>query len=306
MTAMIRSSPRPDDPHGGAALSDNDYPALYRAADAHSISQQRTFFSLLAAELTLLVLATVFSALNSSSASLAIAQVLVLLVTLVCVITLFWAKPDRHWYSARAVAESVKTVTWRYAMRAEPFDTDDKTAREHFGQRLKAIVEQNHDVTQRFRTDLGGAQITPRMDALRGGDPQERKSAYVEGRVVEQQQWYARKTAINDGLRKRFFWLLLAALFFAIGFAICRVQFTQWFIWPIDVFVALASVLLTWAQSKRFSELAASYALAAHEISIIELQAVNIMDDQELSKFVGDAENAFSREHTQWVARKDD
>jgi len=29
------------------------------------------------------------------------------------------------------------------------------------------------------------------------------------------------------------------------------------------------------------------------------------MTDQELSKFIGDAENAFSREHTQWIVRKD-
>jgi hypothetical protein len=29
------------------------------------------------------------------------------------------------------------------------------------------------------------------------------------------------------------------------------------------------------------------------------------MNEDEFSVFVGDAENAFSREHTQWVARKD-
>ena len=62
---------------------------------------------------------------------------------------------------------------------------------------------------------------------------------------------------------------------------------------------------LGWIQAKRFSELSASYALAAFEISLIKLQSGSIKTDEDLSRFVGDTENAFSREHTQWVARKD-
>lgn len=70
-------------------------------------------------------------------------------------------------------------------------------------------------------------------------------------------------------------------------------------------FIAAAASILTWIQAKRFSELAASYTLAAHEINIIKSQALDEMNEDEFSVFVGDAENAFSREHTQWVARKD-
>ena len=58
-------------------------------------------------------------------------------------------------------------------------------------------------------------------------------------------------------------------------------------------------------QAKRYSELAASYALTAHEISLIREQALNPSTEEEFSKFVSDAENAFSREHTQWSARRD-
>src|SRR5690606_15189811 len=38
-----------------------------------------------------------------------------------------YQKPDRIWYNARAVAESVKTLTWRYMMRAEPFQATEET-----------------------------------------------------------------------------------------------------------------------------------------------------------------------------------
>ncbi|HEL3238443.1 TPA: SLATT domain-containing protein [Stenotrophomonas maltophilia] len=69
--------------------------------------------------------------------------------------------------------------------------------------------------------------------------------------------------------------------------------------------VAIASGALAYLQSKRYSELAASYALTAHEIGVVEEQLAQVKGEREFSLFVGDAENAFSREHTQWEARKD-
>lgn len=74
---------------------------------------------------------------------------------------------------------------------------------------------------------------------------------------------------------------------------------------PTDVFIAVAASILTWMQAKRFTELSASYTLTANEIALIREEAFNLNREEDLSKFVGDAENAFSREHTQWEARKD-
>jgi hypothetical protein len=56
---------------------------------------------------------------------------------------------------------------------------------------------------------------------------------------------------------------------------------------------------------KRHSELTASYNLTAHEIGIIKGNAEAVETESEFSDFVNEAELAFSREHTQWVARKD-
>jgi uncharacterized membrane protein YjjB (DUF3815 family) len=84
-----------------------------------------------------------------------------------------------------------------------------------------------------------------------------------------------------------------------------RIQFANVPYWPTDIFVAAAGSLLTWMQAKRFNELAASYSLAAYVISLISEQAMLPDSPHAFSVFVGDAENAFSREHTQWVARKD-
>lgn len=117
--------------------------------------------------------------------------------------------------------------------------------------------------------------------------------------------WYARKAALNRRMSKVFFWALIATNSIAVVCAILRITFADQPIWPTDVFVAAAASLLSWMQAKRFSELAASYALAAHEISLIKEQSLLPDTPEKFSLFVGDAENAFSREHTQWVARKD-
>jgi ribosomal protein S18 len=64
------------------------------------------------------------------------------------------------------------------------------------------------------------------------------------------------------------------------------------------------SFIVGWTQIKRFAELSISYSLAAYEIGIVKTKANEVSDEETLSEFVNDAEQAFSREHTQWTARK--
>lgn len=48
-----------------------------------------------------------------------------------------------------------------------------------------------------------------------------------------------------------------------------------------------------------------SYGLASQELGMIAEQVEYISDPEELSAFILDAENAISREHTLWIARRD-
>ena len=72
-----------------------------------------------------------------------------------------------------------------------------------------------------------------------------------------------------------------------------------------DPLIVLVTSVLGWVQIKRHGELTASYNLAAHEIGIIKGYAESVKTEAEFSDFVNEAELAFSREHTQWIARKD-
>ena len=71
------------------------------------------------------------------------------------------------------------------------------------------------------------------------------------------------------------------------------------------LFTSLASALIAWLQVKQHKEIAQSYSVAELELDFIQEQAQYVTTDRELSNFVGDAENAVSREHTLWTARRD-
>ncbi|NOX74419.1 MAG: SLATT domain-containing protein [Alphaproteobacteria bacterium] len=72
-----------------------------------------------------------------------------------------------------------------------------------------------------------------------------------------------------------------------------------------DPMIVLVTSALGWLQMKRHGELTASYNLTAHEIGIIRGNSDAVKTEEEFSDFVNEAELAFSREHTQWVARRD-
>ena len=286
-------------------MQEQDFPALYRSADDLSLASQRHFFRALKVHLMTLVVAAILSIVSIPHWSVAAFQLLALLSALGCSIYLFAMRPDRLWYAGRAVAESIKTITWRYVCRAEPFQFDDVIARSDFSETLKQIVEQNKEVCQSLTAHLDEAQFTPVMEQMRARPLKERRATYADSRIKDQLTWYARKATFNRQMSRHFFWALIAVNAIAVVCAVLRMAYVELPFWPTDVFVAIAASVLSWMQAKRFSELAASYALAAHEIGLIKEQSLLPDTDEKFSLFVGDAENAFSREHTQWVARKD-
>ncbi|EJL0954202.1 SLATT domain-containing protein, partial [Salmonella enterica] len=66
----------------------------------------------------------------------------------------------------------------------------------------------------------------------------------------------------------------------------------------------LAASIVGWVQIKKYNELAVSYFLTAHEIGDIKEQFNYISSENDFLEFVNNAEKAFSREHTQWLARR--
>ena len=216
-------------------------------------------------------------------------------------------KPEQSWYQARALAESIKTTTWKYMMRAEPFpgDQHDLESRANYRNHLRAILDSNRHLGRRF--DCGAAereQVTAEMESLRDAPLPKRLEVYVEQRVVEQRAWYARKAAANRRWARQA--VITCSVLYGLAALVVGVRIvvpTWQFAHPEPLIVA-ATALIGWMQIKKFNELSASYGLTAHEIGIIKGRAAHSMTEAEFSEFVDDAELAFSREHTQWIARQ--
>jgi len=285
-------------------VTPDDFPALYRDADRASSAAQRVYLNSLRAEYLLLIAASAFS-LNLAGTRLyfaGYALVFLLLIGIVGYRTL--ARPEQRWYRARALAESVKTAAWRFMMRAPPFDGAELPRRE-FSKYLQAILQANQHIGAALaEMSASGNQVTAAMEATRDLPLAERRQAYLERRIKDQRGWYVERA--RQSRRTFRYWIALLVALYGLGTAaaLTRVAWPEIGWLALDPLIVLAAAVVGWIQVKKFSELAAAYALTAHEIAIVETRAEDVTSEAEFSDFVNEAELAFSREHTQWVARQ--
>ncbi|MBA7690103.1 hypothetical protein ES703_98627 [subsurface metagenome] len=287
-------------------IADSDYPALYQAADSASLEAQGTYTKCIYSFLILLVLAAIASLFSGDSRWFAILSAALFIFTLIISLLLATKRYDRTWYKGRAVAESTKTRVWRYMMRTKPYDEPDAISRSSFLSDLTQILNQNRDLCQHLpEMQINHEQITSTMEAIRRSSLEERMSIYENQRVDDQRTWYAKKAGYNRRMSKRWFILMCAFQLLAIVSVLIRIAYPGWDKLPTEVLAVAAASVLSWMQVKRFQELSTSYNFTAQEIGMIKGALQDVRDEEKFSDFVSDAENAFSREHTQWLARRD-
>ena len=288
-------------------ISKVDYPALYQASSSASLEAQKTYIRCIFSLLVLLVAAAIASLFSGDSQLLAIVSALLFVATLILSFILAAKRYDKTSYKGRALTESVKTITWRYITRAKPYDEPQPPiARSHFRNDLNQMLDQNRDLCQHFPAIYGDAeQITSTMESIRNASLADRMSIYQIQRIDDQRTWYAKKAGYNKHMSKRWFLLMCAFQFLALASVLVRIAYPSWDKLPTEVLAVAAAAVLSWIQVKRFQELSTSYNFAAQEIGMVKEALQDIKDERHFASFVGDAENAFSREHTQWLARRD-
>lgn len=287
-------------------MKSEDFPALFRSADAASNAKERLYLTLVKLEYVALFVAAVLFMDVFAGATFYLFYAFVFLIALAALLTRALMKPEQNWYRCRALAESVKTLTWRYMMRAQPFagTSDLAIARAEFRNHLQLLFNENRSTAEMIASDWSDAsQITPEMDRMRALPLNDRKAYYISGRVQEQRSWYSRKAGDNKRSARRWVSIGVGAYLIAIALVLSRIEFSDWKIWPIEPVIVFASSLVGWMQIKKFNELGAAYTVAAHEIGLIAPRIDDVTSEGELSECVNDAELAFSREHTLWIAR---
>ena len=290
------------------SLQEPDFSALYRTASAVSQSGQRSTKRLVKGELWALVLAggAGVESLRVGTAGLdvlAAASGVLFLASLGCLLLRLWRRPDEAWYGGRAAAESVKTLAWRYAVAGDPFPitSTDRVAARTYLARLEEILAELPRV-ELGRTAPDDSELTPAMKALRAAPFPARRAAYERDRVVDQIRWYSTRADQHDARARR--WLGVTALASVLGVVAAAVKMVGVIDFDLlGVAAAAASAAIAWNQLNQYRALVTAYRLAARELTIIRGQ-IEYVDEAEWAAFVSDAEDAVSREHTLWLARR--
>ena len=289
-------------------MSPKDFPALYCSADETAVAKQTSYLRKIKLQYGLIVVAGLLGLGFDGSPLWNIGYAVAILGSSGLLIYMSARKPERDWYGCRALAESIKTSTWRYMMRAKPFEDSRRISEVEFKftSFLQEIIGANRHVgglnTQSPST---GESITATMNAVRALPLVKRKECYRKDRVDDQRAWYLEKAKANQCYFRGWVAVCVTVQGTAILVALLRIFYDgQWSLWPTAPLLVLVSSIIGWIQINKFTELASAYNLTAHEIGIIQTHLNRIRTEAEFSEFVNEAERAFSREHTQWLARR--
>lgn len=278
-------------------------------ADAVSRGGQTAFVRLTRIELLLLMACPAIAAGIAFTGIIAsrvlAATVAILLLTAAIVRYLLRATdPSKAWFEGRAVAESVKTLTWKYITRVSPLSADDHHADDMFTELLHDVIGEHMTlaVPHRLDSDELMQQITPGMRRRRALTFEERRAEYLEDRVRDQLRWYARRS--HDHERTASFWFTagIIAEVAALGYAIVLVASPTW---PniIGLLSTVTAASATLARLRGDNEVAQRYALAAQELATIQ-HRIEASNPHTFPARVVEAESAISREHTMWAAKR--
>ena len=291
-------------------IEDKDLPGLYQSANNSSMKEQNKYFFGIGGYLILIIVAALFAFYSDGqcNANYKLLSTLLFLSALSIMIWLRTEKPDNIWYNGRAVAESVKTRAWRWMMRADPYmdDKDIEFMRAHFIKDLKIILEQNKSLIGKLGNYSSTVDpISVKMISVREMELTNRIELYRRERIASEATWYAKKARFNSKRATFWFWATVGLHAAAVFLFLINIEEPN-FKLPIPVMAVCASSVLTWLQAKKHNELSTSYTLTVHEITLIRGETTRFVSGEEFSNYVLNCENAFSKEHTQWFARKSD
>ena len=294
-------------------MNREDYPALYRAADASAVLSERVN-----ARRQIIYLALLLSAAAAGSfGGLPPApgpRLLFLASTLFLVagLALLWVdlvqNRERVWHRSRSVAESVKSLSWRYMMRAAPLGAglEEESADRALLDRLAQVRRQSAaDEPVIADPSLAGAsEITQAMRQRRADTLDERIACYRDERLIEQREWYIQQAISNRRAALRLSALVSLLHVAALATAILHVANHPSAGAFVPVLAAAAASVLAWSNSRRFTENRNAYSQAANDLASLLAEVDHVTDDAGLDRFVQDTEAAVSREHTLWCVRR--
>jgi len=292
-------------------MENSYYPGLYQSADAASLKAQRNYLILQRVHIGSLILGSVIMAFaahwtEAAGAWLYSAIAIVLALGFLVLWVTRARNDDEIWFDCRAIAESIKTASWRFMMGAHPF-LENNSVEEQFISKLREIREARpHSIKDvSGQIDANAPSITEFMREMRAFVFGKRKAFYINCRLHDQKKWYSKKAKINAQSETRWFWVTVGLQALAVTIAIIEAVSGGFQIYIVPVLTTCIAAVLAWSQMKRHSELAQTYGLAAQELSELDSIAATLTEESKFPKLVEQVEETISREHTMWCARRD-
>ena len=287
-------------------MGQEDYPVFYRIADSISIKQQKKYFLLLFLNLLLLILGASLTIFENNR----IINVLTLVLFVISFLFLWISNklnPLDLWYNGRAGAESVKSMTWKWMMKAKPYTSKGlHDSCENLRTDFQTLMKQNRTIFGHlnYEDEPGFYSITEKMRHIRESDIGDRMTFYSKNRIQEQLDWYQTKVNRFSKIYKYLF-LVVILLYVVITILMIVSIVNPNSIFPIDILSTLVASFISWMEAKKYKELSSAYKLAVDDIKLVESGLKDVgKTEKDFTDFVVNSENAFSREHTQWIARK--
>ncbi|GAA1289626.1 DUF4231 domain-containing protein [Saccharothrix xinjiangensis] len=286
-------------------LRDEDLPGLFEAADGASLDGQRHYVRTVRLRLLLAVAAAATGAVQLPFGRFDVAAIgtaVALAAVTVTELNLKSARPEDRWYDGRALAESAKSLAWKFSAGGKPFARtgDEQATERRFIEQMHKLLE---DAPKTSIRPSGRPVVTEAMRALRAAPLAARKAAYLESRIADQQRWYAARAARNE--RNAGWWragllsIEVAGICAALAKALGLVRFDL-----AGVVAAVIAAGTAWVSLRQLSTLARAYTFAANELAIVRGRLELVEDEAGWAGEVADAEEAVSREHTMWRASR--
>ena len=141
------------------------------------------------------------------------------------------------------------------------------------------------------------------MNDIRASDLEARRSVYAKDRIRDQHRFYSDNAQKNEKWRKRWWSGSIVMQAFGLIGALLK-MLGKLDIELAGIAITAAVAITAWSRTRAHEELAEAYAVTAHEVNEIGATINDVIGEEQWATYVANAEQAFSREHTLWRARR--
>ena len=280
------------------------YPDLYYICEKASKDKQTAFLVSRGSEFTLLTLAAGLGEIPTSTLhhAASITAFALFVVALIVRLSNIGDRAEKRWYDARAAAESIKSTSWQFAVKCEPYGLSDSDSKKILAKLLRDILSRvpKLEVDRNLGTNVVASD---EMIATRALNTADRIAKYKLERVQDQIDWYKRQAILKRRLARNWKLLLIGLESTAVVLGFVRI-FGGFEVNWMGILATGAAGAAAWQQTRNFTFLSESYSVTTLELAFVLDTLSDVIEEEKWSDVAHDAESAFSREHGLWLVRR--